>query len=122
MVRAKLQELQPSIINVNCICHLLNLCVKSAIKTLLLKVDNLMVDVFYHFKSSVKRVTALQEYATFCDSEYKNVLEHCETRWLSLSRAVVQMLDIWDCLCSYFCSHFDVDKPLSPSVKSLPTL
>ena len=53
---AKLKELQSSIIDVNCICHLLNLCVKSAIKTLPLKVDDLMVDVFYHFKHSVKHV------------------------------------------------------------------
>lgn len=62
---AKLNELQSNIIDVNCICHLLNLCVKSAIKTLPLKVDDLMVDVFYHFKHSVKHVTALQEYAKF---------------------------------------------------------
>ena len=108
---AKVRELQSNIINVNCICHLLCVCVKSAIKTLLLKVDDLMVDVFYHFRNSVKRVTTLQEYATFCDSEYKTVLKHSETRWLSLRRAVVRMLDIWDCLCSYFRSHADVDKP-----------
>ena len=105
-----MRESQSSIIDINCICHLLNLCVKSAIKTLPLKVDDLMVDVFYHFKNSVKRVTALHEYASFCDSEYKTVLKHCETRWLSLRRAVVRMLDMWDCLCSYFRSHCDVDK------------
>ena len=110
-VIAKLRESQSSIIDVYCICHLLNLCVKSAMKTLPLKVDDLMVDVFYYFRNSVKRVTALQEYATFCDSEYKTVLKHSETRWLSLRRAVVRMLDIWDCLCSYFRSHADVDKP-----------
>ena len=110
-VIAKLRESQSSIIDVNCICHLLNVCVKSAIKSLPLKVDDLMVDVFYHFRSSVKRITALQEYAAFCDTEYKAVLKHCESRWLSPRRAIVRMLDIWDCLCSYFCSHADVDKP-----------
>ena len=76
-VIAKFRESQSSIIDINCICHLLNLCVKSAIKTLPLKVHDLMVDVFYHFRNSVKRVTALQEYASFCDSEYKTVLKHC---------------------------------------------
>ena len=91
-VIAKLKELQPCIIDVNCICHLLNLCVKSAIKTLPLKVEDLMVDIFYHFKHSVKRVAALQEYASFCDSEFKTVLKHSETRWLSLNRAIVRML------------------------------
>ena len=85
--------------------------VKSAIKALPLKVDDLMVDVFYHFRNNVKRVTALQEYATFCDSEYKTVFKHCETRRLYLHRAVVRMLDIWDCLCSYFRCHVDGDRP-----------
>lgn len=47
----------------------------------------------------------------FCDSEYKTVLKYSETSWLSLNRAAVRMLDIWDCLCSYFRSHTDVDKP-----------
>ena len=30
---------------------------------------------------------------------------------MAITRAVVRMLDIWDTLCSYFCSYADVDKP-----------
>ena len=36
-----------------------------------------MVNVFYHFRNSVKCVTALQDYVDFCDSEYKTLLKHC---------------------------------------------
>ena len=49
VVIAKLRELQPSLVDINCICHSLNLCVKSAVKTLPLKIDELLVDIFYHF-------------------------------------------------------------------------
>ena len=56
--------------------------------------DDLIVNILYHFKNSVKRVTALHEYASVCNSEYKMVLKPIETRWLSLNRAVVQILDI----------------------------
>ena len=40
-VISKLRAVQPKIIDVNCICQLVNLCVKSAVKTLPLKVNDL---------------------------------------------------------------------------------
>ena len=42
-VIAYLRGEQPKIIDINCVCHLLNLCVKNAIKTLPLKVEDLLV-------------------------------------------------------------------------------
>ena len=89
----------------------MNLCVKSATKVLPLHVDELLVDIYYHFHNSFSRITALQEYAEFCSVEYKSVLKHCETRWLSLQRAIDRTLEIWDALLSYFTSHNDVEKP-----------
>lgn len=62
-VIAKLRTVQPKIIDVNCICHLVNLCVKSAVKSLPFKVDDLLIDIYYHFRNSVKRVISL---LTFC--------------------------------------------------------
>ena len=66
-VIAKLRTLQPKIVDVNCICHLVNLCIKSAVKIL-----------------------PLQEFAMFCCVEYKCILKHCETRWLSLQANVMR--------------------------------
>ena len=79
-------------------------------KVLPLKVDDLLVDFYYHFHHSVKRVASLVEYAEFCATEYKGVLKHCETRWLSLGRAIQRTLHMWEPLCSYFSSHPDVEK------------
>ena len=56
-VIAKLCSVEPKIIDVHCICHLVSLCVKSAVKGLPLKVDNLLVDIYYHFRN---RVVSLQ--------------------------------------------------------------
>ena len=119
-VIAKLRELQPCVIDISCMCHSLNLCVKSAVKSLPLKVDDLLVDIFYHFHHSVKWVSSLQEYADFCNCEYKTVLKHCETRWLSLRKAVIRTLQMWQSLVSYFSSHPDVEK--SGKVKSISKL
>ena len=89
---------------------MVNLCVKTAIKILPLKVDELLVDIYYHFHHSVKRVTALKEYADFCCMEFKKVLKHCDTLWLSLTKAVNRTLEMWKPLLSYFTSHEDVEK------------
>ena len=45
-VIAKLRTIQPRIIDVHCICHLVSLCTKSAVKSLPFKVDDFLV---YHF-------------------------------------------------------------------------
>jgi len=64
-VISKLREQQPKIIDIHCICHLVSLVVKAAVKTLPLKMDDLPIDIFYHFHHSVKRVSLLSEYADF---------------------------------------------------------
>ena len=108
-VTAKLCKEQPKIVDIHCICHVVNLRVKSAVKVLPLKIDDLLVDVYYHFHHSVKQVASLSEYAEFCATEYKGILKHCGTCWLSLGQAIQCTLHMWD-LHSYFCSHPDVEK------------
>ena len=109
-VIAKLREKPPNVIDVHCICHVVDLCVKSAVKAPAMKVDDLLVDLYYHFHHSVKRVASLVEYAEFCTTEYKSVVKHCQTRWLSLRRAIKRTLQMWDPLCSYFFTHLDLEK------------
>ena len=40
------------------------LAVKAAVKTLSLKVDELLID--YHFHHSIKRIESLKDYTNFC--------------------------------------------------------
>ena len=77
-VIAKLRQKQPKIIDIHCICHIV---VKLAVKTLPLKIDEFLVDVFYYIHNSTKCVSTLQEYADFCDVEFK----HSETLLLSVT-------------------------------------
>ena len=109
-VIANIRQEQPKTIDIHCNCHVLNLAVKSAIKALPLKVDELLVDTFYHFHHSVKRIVSLQEYADFCNVQFKIMLCHIETRWLSLGRSISCTLEMWEPLCAYFTSHPDVEK------------
>lgn len=79
-VVAKLREQKLKVLDIHRICHVLHLAVKTAVKALPLKVDELLVDIFYHFHHSVKRIVSLQqEFATFRDVQFKSVLCHSET-------------------------------------------
>ena len=107
---AKIRQEQPKIFDIHCNCHVLNLAVKFAVKALTLKVDELLVDIFYHFHHSTKRIVSLQEYADFCNVQFKIVLRRSKTHWLSLGRSISRTLGMWEPLCAYFTSHPDVEK------------
>ena len=68
------------------ICHIV---VKLAVQTLPLKIDEFLVNVFYYIHNSTKCVSTLQEYADFCNVEFK----HCETLRLSVTRALERTLE-----------------------------
>ena len=98
-VRAK----QPHVFSLGCLCHLANLCSVAALKTLPVAVDDLLIDIFYHFKYSAKRWEAFSEIqAEFDDIRPLRVLKHSTTRWLSLLRCLKRLLDQWPALHSYF--------------------
>ncbi len=111
-VSAKIRQEQPKVLDIHCICHVVSLCVKSAVKALPIKIDEILVDIYYHFHNSVKSIASLKEYAEFCDVEFKVILKHCDTRWLSLRRSINRAIEMWDPLLSYFTSHPEVEKAL----------
>lgn len=102
---------------VYCICHLVHLFVKSAIKTLSFKVDNLFVDICYHFWHNVKRVTLLQDYAEFALQITDLSLKHWG--YLLGERQSNHLIEMWDPLASYFTSHRDVDRHDKVKTRSL---
>ena len=48
-VLSRLREKNPAILNLGCVCHLANLCAKAGVKALPLLVDELLVDIYFHF-------------------------------------------------------------------------
>ena len=68
-VISKICHEQPKVFDGHCICHLVNLCVKSAVKVLFLRVDETLEYIYFHFHCNVKSVASLMEYADFCDVE-----------------------------------------------------
>ena len=88
-----------------CVCHLAALCATGGLKKLPVSVDDLLIDVFYHFKhmqSSLSCCKILMELLL-----HARVLKHCSTRWLSLERALNRLLILWPALFGYFNREID---------------
>ena len=83
-----LMDKQPDLIDFGCICHLENLALKSAMKSLPIATDSFLVDINTHFYLSIKRKEEFKEFCDFVNIIYKKVITHMETRWLSLLRVI----------------------------------
>ena len=107
-VLSRVIQKQSDVFSMGCVCHLAALCAAAALKKLPVSIDNLLIDIFYHFKHSSKRceefMIILKDFDGIAPAR---VLKHCSTRWLSLERAVKRLLQLWPALFAYFNREMD---------------
>ena len=93
---------------VGCLCHMgHNTACKAAEvfqKETGFDVEDMLVDLYYWYDKSTKRKNELCEFCDFCNIEYRQVVKHVSTRWLSLEYAVDRTLQQYSGLKSYFMS------------------
>ena len=107
-VQKLIKNENPFLYDVGCICHLADLTVKAGMEVLPVDIDQLFVDIFYHFYHSSKRKQEFHDiWCSLFTSEPDIVLKHCTTRWLSLLRCVGRYIDQYEGLKSYFLSCND---------------
>jgi hypothetical protein len=99
----------PSIFMAGCNCHVAHNAARKAAsvyaKETSFDVDQLCIDLFYYFDKSTKRKQELLQFSNFCDQEYRGVIKHVCTRWLSLESSVERVLQQLPSLRSYFASQ-----------------
>jgi hypothetical protein len=61
---------------------------KQASDCLDIDVETIVLEVFSHFSMSAEYREELKEYFAFVDIEWKEILRHVTTQWLSLEPAV----------------------------------
>ena len=92
-----------------CPCHIAHNAASNAAdflrKDTKFDVEELLIDIFFWFDKSTKRKSSLQEYCCFCDIEYRKIIKHVSTRWLSLLTAIERVLKQFSGLKSYFMSE-----------------
>uniref|UniRef100_H2ZS46 HAT C-terminal dimerisation domain-containing protein n=1 Tax=Latimeria chalumnae TaxID=7897 RepID=H2ZS46_LATCH len=108
-VKAK-QTTNQEVYAVGCPYHLVHLMAEHTSKSKQMNVEDMIIDIYYHFQRSVKRAASLNEYMAFCNISVKKIVKHVIMRWLSLERSTKHTLITWDGLYSYFVRTFDEEK------------
>ena len=95
-IKSRVLERNSAIFFNGCPCHILhNAACKASDKLCShcgFDVEELYIDIYYWFDKSTKRKNGLHEYCTFSDQEYRAMIKHVTTRWLSLELAVERVL------------------------------
>lgn len=103
-VFTNLKKKQKGLLEGNCHGHIVHNTVKHALDQLTVDVENVVLKVYGHFSASAKRRESLKEFCQFCDVEFREILRHVTTRWLSLNPAISRLMRFWTALRSYFIS------------------
>ena len=108
------KESCPHIYGMGCPCHIIHNTAEKGYKAFSVAsgfdIEELAVDVCYWFDKSTKRKASLESFSTFCDIEYKQMLDFCSTRWLCMHAVVKRMIDMYEPLRSYFTSSAPDEK------------
>lgn len=98
----KLKEENNHIFKANCYCHVINNCVKYALKGLDVDIESIVIKIYNEFSSSALKTKKLKECCEFAQIEYKELLRHVPTRWLSLLPAIDRLIRSWPAVKHYF--------------------
>lgn len=101
-VFANLKYENDSLIKANCLCHILHNTAKYSFIKYPIDIQNLVIKIYGYFATSAKRNYALKECFEFSNTEFKNVLKHSPTRWLSLHLALERLINNLDQIKLFF--------------------
>ena len=108
-LKTRILHENPNIFFSGCPCHMIHNAARKASDCFCnvcgFDIEEMSIDLYYWFEKSTKRKNGLLEYCIFCDQDYRSIVKHVTTRWLSLERAVERTLKQYSSLRSYFISE-----------------
>ena len=97
--------LNSSLIGLGCSTHVLNNCIHHGAIRMNIDIENYINKIYQYFFVYTVRTEQLKEYCEFANCEYKRLLSHSKTRWLSLFPGISRLLEMFSSLKSYFLSQ-----------------
>ncbi|XP_053255097.1 uncharacterized protein LOC128418927 [Podarcis raffonei] len=94
-----------TLIGVGCPGHILNNCVHQAAETLDIDVESIIFKIYQYFHIYTVQTEQLKEYCEFVDTEYKKLLSHSKTRWLSLFPGVNRLIRVFPAVKAFILSQ-----------------
>lgn len=101
-------QLNPNIVGIGCTAHILHNAVHHGCDLLPIDVEMIILKIYNFFSIYTVRTEALKEFCAASELEYKHLLFHSKTRWLTLFPAIERFLKMYDALKNYFES---LDRP-----------
>ena len=74
----------PALVEVGCPAHILNNCLHHGVNQMSLDLESIIYKTYQHFSIYTVCTAQLKDYCVFVEIEYKKLLSHSVTRWLSL--------------------------------------
>ncbi|XP_055913202.1 uncharacterized protein LOC129946862 [Eupeodes corollae] len=93
-----------NLIGIGCPAHILHNNIQFGFDGLSLDVDSVVMKIYNHFSIYTVRSEKLKSFCESVQIEYKKLLSHSKTRWLSLFPAVERILQMFEGLKTYFLS------------------
>ena len=88
-----------------CARHLIHLTAGKAASALSIKVDELLIDVYYYLEKSSNRLQKLEKFQKLHSVEVHKILKHVSVCWLSIGLCVNRLLEQWPALNKFFTSE-----------------
>lgn len=93
------------LIGVNCAAHILNNCIQTAAECLPIDIEVIIVKIYSFFYIYTVRIENFKEICEDIEIEYKKLLGHSKTRWLTLMPALERIIKLFEALKLYFMSQ-----------------
>jgi hypothetical protein len=97
-------DLDRPILGVGCSAHIAHNSIQTACDSLPLDTEVIVIKIYKYFHLYTVRLTKRKQLCEFVETDYKKVLSHSSTRFLSLLPAIERILANFDGLKSYFLS------------------
>src|SRR6218665_253268 len=93
------------LVGIGCPAHVLNNAVHHGADTLDIDIESMIMKIYNYFSIYTVRTEQLKEYCEFVEVEYRQLLYHSKTRWLSLFPGIQRLLEMFPALKSFFLSQ-----------------
>ena len=104
MFRVK-EKIERDLAGIGCAARIVQNCLRHAVDTLPVCFESLVVKTYKFFHIFTVRVTELKNFCEFVEIEYQLILQHGNTRFLSLLPALQRIPEMFEGLKSYFNSQ-----------------
>uniref|UniRef100_H3AIB0 HAT C-terminal dimerisation domain-containing protein n=1 Tax=Latimeria chalumnae TaxID=7897 RepID=H3AIB0_LATCH len=109
-LKVHIENSAPKLYTLGYPCHLISLCALKAASSLSVNVGEVLIQVFCYLAKSAKWKHLLKEHAEFINVEYRRILKHSGTHWLSMGKCIERVLMIMPALSSFFQSDLEEKK------------